>query len=73
MVNADSTLRLSEENVNMLKEALDYGLVTTLHVIVGENDLFLNQSQYFAQLLEVTLNNITARNVRGDFNRFAGL
>lgn len=70
---ADSTLRLSEENVSMLKEALDYGLVTTLHVIVGENDLFLNQSQYFAQLLEVTLNNINARQVRGDFNRFAGL
>lgn len=69
---ADSTLKLSEENVYMLKEALDYGLVTTLHVIVGENDLFLNQSQYFAQLLEVTLNNINARHVRGDFNRFAG-
>lgn len=72
MTLADSTLRLSEENVYMLKEALDYGLVTTLHVIVGENDLFLNQSQYFAQLLEVTLNNINARHVRGDFNGLAG-
>lgn len=73
MTLSDSTLRLSEENVSMLKEALDYGLVTTLHVIVGENELFLNQSQYFAQLLEVTLSNINARKVRGDFNRFAGL
>lgn len=56
----------------MLKDALDYRLITTLQVIAGENDLFLNQSQYFAQLLEVTLNNINARHVRGDFNRMAG-
>ncbi|HRI59096.1 MAG TPA: TolC family protein [Saprospiraceae bacterium] len=68
---ADTNLRLAQDNVALLNEAFINGVADNQDMILGENDLYDNQSRYFNELLNLMLNEIDGRQVIGFFNGMA--
>lgn len=68
---ADANLRLAQDNVALLNEAFINGVADNQDMILGENDLYDNQARYFAELLNLMLNEIEGRRVIGFFNGMA--
>jgi outer membrane protein len=68
---ADANLRLAQDNVALLNEAFINGVADNQDMILGENDLYDNQSRYFTELLNLMLKEIDGKQVSGLFNGMA--
>jgi outer membrane protein len=70
---ADANLKLANNNIELLHEAFINGVADNQDLILGENDLYDNQSRYFNELLQLMLSEIEGLRVVGSFNALAGL
>ncbi len=70
---ADANLKLANSNIELLHEAFINGVADNQDLILGENDLYDNQTRYYSQLLELLLSGIEGLRIAGSFNRQAGL
>jgi outer membrane protein TolC len=70
---ADANLKLANNNIELLQLAFVNGVADNQDLILGENDLYQNQARYYAELMELTLNEIEGLRVTGSFNSLVGL